>query len=49
MVACIEHDAPHLFMQAMTDGMKFKCSESFVQEYLRNMMGWSEHHTTCAA
>jgi hypothetical protein len=49
MVACIEHDAPHLFTQAMTDGTKFKCSESFVRKYLRNMMGWSERRTTRAA
>ena len=49
MVACIEHDAPHLFTQAMTDGTKFKCSESFVRKYLRNTMGWSERRTTRAA
>lgn len=30
MVACIEYDAPHLFTQTMSDGTRFKCSESFV-------------------
>ena len=49
MVACIEYDAPHLFTQTMSDGTKFKCSESFVQKYLRNIMQWSERRTTRAA
>ena len=49
MVACIEFDAPHLFTQTMSDGTKFKCSESFVRKYLRNIMQWSERRTTRAA
>lgn len=49
MVACIEYDAPHLFTQTMSDGTKFKCSESFVRKYLRNTMKWSERRTTRAA
>lgn len=49
MIACIEYDAPHLFTQTMTDGTKFKCSESFVRKYLRNTMKWSERRATRAA
>lgn len=49
MVACIEYDAPHLFIQTMSDGTNFKCSESFVRKYLRNTMKWSERRTTRAA
>ncbi|KAJ3765171.1 hypothetical protein FB446DRAFT_795322 [Lentinula raphanica] len=34
MVACIQHDAPHLFMNRMPNGSRFKCSEAFVKKYL---------------
>jgi DDE superfamily endonuclease len=49
MVAYIQHDAPHLFTQTMSDGTNFKCSEAFVRKYLRNTMNWSERRSTRAA
>lgn len=48
MVALIEHDTPHLFLQQFPDGSRFRCSESFVRKYLRNL-GWSERCATRAA
>lgn len=50
MIGFIEHEAPHLFQQPMSkDGTRFKCSESFVRKYLKNVMGWSERQATQAA
>jgi hypothetical protein len=48
MIAFIEHDAPHLFSRSFPDGSKFRCSEAFVQKYLR-ALGWSERRSTRAA
>lgn len=48
MVAFIEHDAPHLFTRQFPDGSHFRCSESFVRDYLRTL-GWSERCATRAA
>jgi len=48
MVAFIEHDTPHLFTRTLKDGSQFRCSESFVRNYLRTL-GWSERCATRAA
>lgn len=48
MVAFIEYDAPHLFTHIAADGSQFKCSESYVRNYLRTL-GWSERCATRAA
>ncbi|KAJ7794834.1 hypothetical protein B0H14DRAFT_3556186 [Mycena olivaceomarginata] len=49
MVGHIQNDAPELFERTMSDGSKFRCSETFTRRYLHNTLGWSERRTTKAA
>jgi hypothetical protein len=50
MVARIADSAPELFERTMgSDGSKFRCSEAFVRQYLRNTLNWSERRSTKAA
>lgn len=49
MIAIVEKDAPKLFDQLLSDLTKFRCSESFVQEFTVNHMDWSFRTTTRAA
>jgi len=47
MFAYIEHDALELLMHQFPDGSRFRCSESFVRKYLRDL-GLSERCSTRA-
>ena len=41
--------APKVFEIKEPDGSSFQCSDSFLQQWLHNTMGWSEHKATYAA
>ncbi|KAF7371817.1 DDE-1 domain-containing protein [Mycena venus] len=49
MVASIKRDQPHIFERVAIDGSQFRCSDSFVRKFLRNMMDWSKRRATHAA
>lgn len=49
MVSIMSQDAPEIFDRVLHDHSKFRCSESFVKKYLRDVMGWSLRASTRAA
>ncbi|KAK7024599.1 hypothetical protein VNI00_016160 [Paramarasmius palmivorus] len=48
MVAMISKQAPEIFETVLSDGSRFKCSESFVKDYLHKL-NWSKRKATRAA
>lgn len=49
VVATIQNMRPEIFDEYFTDGSKFRCSDSFLRQFLHANLGWSERRATQAA
>lgn len=47
MVGQLQHLVPQIFLEPSKDGTLFRCSESFVQKFLKRSLGWSLRRSTC--
>lgn len=48
-IAMLINMAPEIFDIKASDGSSFRCSDTFLREWLHNTMGWSERKATRAA
>ena len=48
MVGQLQHLVPQIFLEPSKDSTLFRCSESFVQKFLKHSLGWSLWCSTCA-
>lgn len=49
VIAMLMNMAPEIFDIKASDGSSFRCSDSFLRQWLHNTMGWSERKATRAA
>jgi uncharacterized membrane protein len=49
IMATILHMAPEIFKKTAKDSSYFRCSDSFLHQWLHETLHWSEHQATRAA